>query len=441
MYKFWLLVLGLSSLAIAQSTTVSGTLVDQQSIVWSNAKISITFTPSTYPPPYTWSGGSYAPTASAITDASGHFSIVLPSNTSITPAGSTWQFIIAPNSSIAPVIFNISVTGTTQSVNTIFTQNAIPAYVQSMAVPRTYGSATMVSPPNVGQLAYDTTNKNYIYWENSTWNALTGGGGGPCTPNCVTSFSAPPGSWPSWLVPTVTNSTTTPSLAVAASTIPNSALTNNSTTVQGQSCVLGGSCTVFTGQTNSTNMSSQTGVNLVNSTANAIGLVSSVSNPATNQARIEITGVLTTAAGGTGTNTGLTVLNASNLTSGTVNNARLNQMTNSAQGIGQCDGTTITCVSGVISANPTIIEILNAGTITGSTLAAGASESTGNITVTGALQGSPVIWSATDGSQQLAGIRTEAQCPSANTCTVVRTNQTGSSIVTTTKTYNITVTQ
>jgi hypothetical protein len=33
----------------------------------------------------------------------------------------------------------------------------------------------------------------------------------------VTSFSAPSGSWPSWLVPTVTNSTSTPSLAVASS--------------------------------------------------------------------------------------------------------------------------------------------------------------------------------------------------------------------------------
>jgi hypothetical protein len=36
----------------------------------------------------------------------------------------------------------------------------------------------------------------------------------------VTSFAAPSGSWPTWLVPTVTNSTTTPSLAVAAGQIP-----------------------------------------------------------------------------------------------------------------------------------------------------------------------------------------------------------------------------
>lgn len=47
-----------------------------------------------------------------------------------------------------------------------------------------------------------------------------GGGGG----GSVSSFAAPSGSWPAWLVPTVTNPTTTPSLAVAASAIPNSAL-------------------------------------------------------------------------------------------------------------------------------------------------------------------------------------------------------------------------
>lgn len=45
--------------------------------------------------------------------------------------------------------------------------------------------------------------------------SVGGSGGGT-----VTSFAAPSASWPSWLVPTVTNSTTTPSLAVAVSTVP-----------------------------------------------------------------------------------------------------------------------------------------------------------------------------------------------------------------------------
>lgn len=57
----------------------------------------------------------------------------------------------------------------------------------------------------------------------------------------VTSVGA--GVWPSWLTPTVTNATTTPSLAVAASAIPNAALANSATTVNGQTCALGSTCT------------------------------------------------------------------------------------------------------------------------------------------------------------------------------------------------------
>jgi hypothetical protein len=71
-----------------------------------------------------------------------------------------------------------------------------------------------------------------------------GGGGGSGT---VTSFAAPSGSWPAWLVPTVTNAPTTPSLAVAASAIPNAALANSSTTVNGVTCTLGSTCTVSGG--------------------------------------------------------------------------------------------------------------------------------------------------------------------------------------------------
>ena len=68
------------------------------------------------------------------------------------------------------------------------------------------------------------------------------GSGGSGT---VTSISA--GAWPSWLAPTVTNATTTPSLAVTASAIPNTALANSATTVNGQTCALGGTCTITTG--------------------------------------------------------------------------------------------------------------------------------------------------------------------------------------------------
>ena len=74
----------------------------------------------------------------------------------------------------------------------------------------------------------------------TAYNGVCGAGAGSVTSVAV-------GTWPSWLTPTVTNATTTPSLAVVASAIPNAALANSSTTVNGQTCALGGSCTIATG--------------------------------------------------------------------------------------------------------------------------------------------------------------------------------------------------
>jgi hypothetical protein len=78
--------------------------------------------------------------------------------------------------------------------------------------------------------------------EDGTWVVPPGGSGGSGT---VTSVAA--GVWPSWLTPTVTSATTTPSIAVAASAIPNAALANSAVTVNGQSCVLGSTCTIAAG--------------------------------------------------------------------------------------------------------------------------------------------------------------------------------------------------
>jgi hypothetical protein len=73
-----------------------------------------------------------------------------------------------------------------------------------------------------------------------------GGGGGGGT---VTSFSAPAASWPSYLVPTVTNQTTNPVLTVAASTIPISAGGTGATTANGAMTNLGMTQTGAVGST------------------------------------------------------------------------------------------------------------------------------------------------------------------------------------------------
>ena len=72
--------------------------------------------------------------------------------------------------------------------------------------------------------------------QNGTNCPASSGGAG------VTSVAT--GGWPSWLTPSVSNPTTTPSLGVVASAIPNAALANSATTVNGQACALGAACSV-----------------------------------------------------------------------------------------------------------------------------------------------------------------------------------------------------
>jgi hypothetical protein len=67
----------------------------------------------------------------------------------------------------------------------------------------------------------------------------------------VTNVAIGPG-WPSWLTPNITNPTSTPSINATVAPIPNAALANPATTVNGQTCTLGATCTISQNVTVST---------------------------------------------------------------------------------------------------------------------------------------------------------------------------------------------
>jgi hypothetical protein len=72
--------------------------------------------------------------------------------------------------------------------------------------------------------------------------------------------------------------------------LPNANLANTATTVNGQTCTLGSTCTVpFQTNANGGN-TSQAGVTFINSTVNSVGLTATFSNPGTNQEKVEIAG-------------------------------------------------------------------------------------------------------------------------------------------------------
>ncbi len=167
----------------------------------------------------------------------------------------------------------------------------------------------------------------------------------------VTSFAAPSGSWPSWLVPTVTSSTSAPSLAVAASAIPNSALANQSVTVNGTPCTLGSTCTE----------TPATAANLSGTPALPNGVTASTQTAGDNSTKLATDAFVGTAI----TNAAYTLPQATTSTLGGVKGdgstlgvasgvMSCTTATSSQIGCSKPDGTTLTAASGVLSTAATI---------------------------------------------------------------------------------------
>jgi hypothetical protein len=158
---------------------------------------------------------------------------------------STWslggaQYSFSPTSFTAGTI-NVGTLNATTITGGV-SGSAITSGTVSAARLPLFGPSGTTHAPGIVPDPGATAGATHYLREDGTWAVPAGSGGGSGT---VTNFAA--GTWPAWLTPTVTNATTTPTLAVAASSIPNSALANSGTTVNGQSCVLGASCTITVG--------------------------------------------------------------------------------------------------------------------------------------------------------------------------------------------------
>ena len=158
------------------TTIVSGNLADIQGVTWINAPIEITFVPNpSKPGPVIWADGLFNPGPILIfSDASGNFSIPLPSTDTIQPSNSTWLFSIGPNASAQAVLLNIGVTGTMMDISTLFTQRSNALIIQSLRVPRAYATFELETPVNEGQLWWNTTLGVFQFWNGSTWDSIVG---------------------------------------------------------------------------------------------------------------------------------------------------------------------------------------------------------------------------------------------------------------------------
>ena len=163
-------------------------------------------------------------------DASGGISLADSSSAGIAiNEGSTGPIIVAAN--------NIELLTLTPADATLNSSE-----ICTMATGCGSGGVTMVNS-NTGalQINFSSGAGSCSYSGGLTTCSITGSGSGGGT---VSDFIASAGSWPTWLVPSVATSTTTPTLSVSAGAIPNSALANDTMTINSTVCTLGGSCTV-----------------------------------------------------------------------------------------------------------------------------------------------------------------------------------------------------
>jgi hypothetical protein len=253
-----LLILCLLSLAWvtllkAQTTVVSGTVTDSDGTLWTYGTVTVEFVPNPSNPnvaAYNINGtplsGSTLYQGPLSLSAGGNFSLTVYDNTFVTPVGSQWKYTICPNATsiYGCGIFTTGAAGATQNIT-----STISAFIKAPRfgpVSGQYGYVDAEAAYNLvpGSTYWNVTSLTQRYWNGAAWISFGGGGGGS-----VANFIANPSNWPAWLVPSVANPTTTPSLSVTASPIPNSALQYNALTLGTTNISLGATVTALDGLT------------------------------------------------------------------------------------------------------------------------------------------------------------------------------------------------
>lgn len=206
---------------------------------------------STSDTPFTTTWTLYTFLCTPHTSASGTNLLAIAAETGIGATGTFWLggFSFSPIeplsypailSSLAP--YGIGPATSTQLTTTI---NGVPCLLGGSC---SAGGGV----PSVNTLAQPLV----LSFSAGAGSCTSGGGTQTCTitgsstgGGTVTNFIASSGSWPTWLVPSVATSTTTPTLSVSASAIPNSALANSSFTLGSTSVSLGATVTSISGLT------------------------------------------------------------------------------------------------------------------------------------------------------------------------------------------------
>lgn len=152
---------------LAQTTTVTGTIVDSDSQNWSGATVSFSlFNPShTQLPVNCKTGLPITTNVSVTSNSSGAYSATVSDNSTVCPGGTRWTITLIPNATGGSYSADpIRITGASQTVN--FSGISAPRFTGVA----TYGYTTAEnSSPNPGDSFFNVTNSACSQWSGSIW--------------------------------------------------------------------------------------------------------------------------------------------------------------------------------------------------------------------------------------------------------------------------------
>lgn len=192
---FIILFILISSLAYAQSTTVTATVVDGGGQVWANGIYQIDLINFQGGQP-TWSGGPLT-THYGVQPLTigGFFTIIIPDNNFITPKGTMWRFTICPNATSSCGIVDTAVNGPAVDISAIITPKLpVPLVYPSTTLPKAYVDTEVkisgYKPNSQATLYYDVSANCIKYFDGLVWLCTGTGGGGGVFPKTITKIAS-----------------------------------------------------------------------------------------------------------------------------------------------------------------------------------------------------------------------------------------------------------
>lgn len=191
---FIILCILINSLAYAQSTTVTATVVDDGGQVWANGIYQIDLVNFQGGQP-TWSGGPLT-THYGVQPLTigGFFSVSIPDNNFITPRGTMWRFTICPNATSSCGIADTAVNGLAVDISAIITPKLpVPLVYPSAILPKAYDDTEVKTsgykPNSQATLYYDVSANCIKYFDGLVW-LCTGTGSGGVFPKTITKVAS-----------------------------------------------------------------------------------------------------------------------------------------------------------------------------------------------------------------------------------------------------------